>query len=181
MALQFHIFIWNDIWNWLCPSLALSCEALNKSNACQLHFILRMFHLRNYSTNFLEISYLIWWGRANLVLSYTYVYTYKIDYLLAFPQSSDLIRRTVCNKWLLCDRKCSLIKMRNCCVYIFHMVGGTQWRSWLRHSATSRKVADSIPNGVIGIFHWHNPSDRTMVLGSTQPLTEMSTRNIFWG
>ena len=40
--------------------------------------------------------------------------------------------------------------------------------------------AGSIPNGV-GIFHWHNPSDRTMALGSTQPLTEMSTRGISWG
>ena len=27
---------------------------------------------------------------------------------------------------------------------------------------------------------WHNPSGRTMALGSTQPLTEMSTRNISW-
>jgi hypothetical protein len=26
---------------------------------------------------------------------------------------------------------------------------------WRRHCATSRKVADSIPDGVIGIFHWH--------------------------
>jgi hypothetical protein len=26
-----------------------------------------------------------------------------------------------------------------------------------------------------------NPSDRSMALGSTQPLTEMSTRNISWG
>jgi hypothetical protein len=26
-----------------------------------------------------------------------------------------------------------------------------------------------------------NPSSRTMALGSTQPLTEMSTRNISWG
>ena len=56
----------------------------------------------------------------------------------------------------------------------------TRWRSWLRHCATSRKVAGSIPDGVIGIFHWHNPSCRTMVLGSTQHLTEMSTR-IFHG
>jgi hypothetical protein len=30
-------------------------------------------------------------------------------------------------------------------------------------------------------FHWHNPFGRTMSLGSTQPLTEMSTRNISWG
>ena len=59
--------------------------------------------------------------------------------------------------------------------------GNTRWRSWLRHCATSQKVAGSIPEGVVGIFHWHNPSSRTMALGSTQPLTEMSTRNIFWG
>ena len=54
-------------------------------------------------------------------------------------------------------------------------------RSWLRHCATSRKVEGSIPDGVIGIFHWHNPSGRTMALGLTQPLPEMSTRNISWG
>jgi len=34
--------------------------------------------------------------------------------------------------------------------------------------------------------HWNfslkgNPSDRTMALGSTQSLTEMSTRSISWG
>jgi hypothetical protein len=28
-------------------------------------------------------------------------------------------------------------------------------------------------------FHWHNSSGRTMGLGLTQPLTEMSTGNIF--
>jgi hypothetical protein len=48
------------------------------------------------------------------------------------------------------------------------------------HCATSWKVSGSIPYGVIGIFHWHNPSGHTMVLGSTQLLTEMSTRNISW-
>ena len=52
---------------------------------------------------------------------------------------------------------------------------------WLRCCATNRQVAGSIPDGVIAIFHWHNPSDRTMALGSTQPLTEMSTRRISGG
>jgi hypothetical protein len=32
-------------------------------------------------------------------------------------------------------------------------VWGTRWHSWLRHCATSRKVAGSIPDGVTGIFH----------------------------
>jgi hypothetical protein len=61
------------------------------------------------------------------------------------------------------------------------LLQGAWWRSWLRHCATNRKVAGSIFDGVIGIFNWHNPSCRTMALGSTQPLTEMSTRNISWG
>jgi hypothetical protein len=47
-----------------------------------------------------------------------------------------------------------------------------------RHYATSRKVAGSNPDEVIIFFNWHNPSSRTMALGSTQPLTEMSTRNL---
>jgi len=54
-------------------------------------------------------------------------------------------------------------------LFIFHMI------------LTSRKVAGSIPVGVTGIFHWHNPSGRTVVLGLTQRLSEMSTRNNSWG
>jgi hypothetical protein len=76
--------------------------------------------------------------------------------------------------------------------FIFHQHIKTSWyetilkiphavAQWLRHCATNRKVAGSIPIGVTGIFHWHNPSGRTMVLGSTQPLTEMRTSNISWG
>jgi len=65
--------------------------------------------------------------------------------------------------------------------FIRYAVRVERCRSWLRHCATSRKAAGSIPDGVIWIFHWHNPSCRTMALVSTQPLTEMSTRNIFWG
>jgi hypothetical protein len=36
----------------------------------------------------------------------------------------------------------------------------------------------SIPDEVIEFFNWPNPSSRTMALESTQPLTEMSTRNL---
>ena len=58
---------------------------------------------------------------------------------------------------------------------------GTAVAQWLRFCATNRKVTGSIPDGVIGIFHWRNPSDRTMALGLTQPITEISTRSISWG
>ena len=47
------------------------------------------------------------------------------------------------------------------------------------HCVTSQQVAGSIPDGVPGIFHWHNP---TMALWSFKPLAEMSTSNISsWG
>ena len=52
---------------------------------------------------------------------------------------------------------------------------------WLRCCATNRKVAGSVSGVVIGIFLSHNPSNRTVALGSTQPLTEMSTGSISWG
>jgi hypothetical protein len=58
---------------------------------------------------------------------------------------------------------------------------GTAVAQWLRYCATNWKVAGSIPDGVIGICHWHNPSDRTMALGLTRPLTEMNTRSTSWG
>jgi len=58
---------------------------------------------------------------------------------------------------------------------------GTAVAQWLRCCATNRKVASSIPDGVIGIFHRHNSSHRTMALGSTQPLTEMSTSSVSSG
>jgi hypothetical protein len=49
---------------------------------------------------------------------------------------------------------------------------------WFRHYATSRKVAGSIPDEVIGFLNLPNPSSSNMALGSTQPLTEMSARNL---
>ena len=38
----------------------------------------------------------------------------------------------------------------HCCITNLR---GQRWRSWLRHCATSQKVAGSIPDGVIGSFH----------------------------
>jgi hypothetical protein len=51
----------------------------------------------------------------------------------------------------------------------------------MRQHATSRKVAGSIPHDVTGFSNWPNPSSRTMAMGSTQTLTEMSTRNLCGG
>jgi hypothetical protein len=61
-----------------------------------------------------------------------------------------------------------------------HVCWGTRWRSGWGTVLQTGRLRDRFPI-VIGIFHWHNPSGRTMALGSTRPLTEISTKNISWG
>jgi len=58
------------------------------------------------------------------------------------------------------------MKFYNCTILLW----GTAVAQWLRRCAKNRKVARSISDGVIGIFHWRNPSDRTVALGSAQSL-----------
>ena len=64
---------------------------------------------------------------------------------------------------------------------LIYTSAGTAVAQLLRCCARNGKVAGSFPDGVIGIFHWHNPSDRTVALGPNQPVTEMSTRSASWG
>jgi hypothetical protein len=45
----------------------------------------------------------------------------------------------------------------------------------------TRFMPGSVPDEVIGFFSWPNPSSSTMALRSTQPLTEMSSRNFRGG
>jgi len=46
---------------------------------------------------------------------------------------------------------------------------------------THNRHEGSILDRVIDIYQWRNPSSRTMSLGSTKTLTEMSTKNISRG
>jgi hypothetical protein len=55
-----------------------------------------------------------------------------------------------------------------------HIEARCWWCSWLRNCTTSRKVAGLISRCVIGIYHRQNPLGRTMSLGSTESLTDMS-------
>jgi len=59
--------------------------------------------------------------------------------------------------------------------------GPTYGRDCLQHCAASRHVAVFIPNGVIRISYWLTLAAALVLLGSTQPLREMSTRDISWG
>ena len=52
---------------------------------------------------------------------------------------------------------------------------------WLKYCATDRKAAGSNPYGVIGIFHWHNPSDHTRVLGVDSASNRNEYQEFFLG
>ena len=74
--------------------------------------------------------------------------------------------------------KFSLFIRNFLCLYIVRR--DTQWRSWWS-TALQAGRSRVLFRMVTGIFLWHNPSSRTLDLRSTQPLTEISTRIIFWG
>jgi hypothetical protein len=54
----------------------------------------------------------------------------------------------------------------------------TLYCNWFKCRVTGRKVAEFVSRKVVGFVNLRNPSSRNMGLGSTQPLTEMSTRNL---
>jgi hypothetical protein len=54
----------------------------------------------------------------------------------------------------------------------------TQRRGRLRRCDTSREAESLTSNEVMEFFKLTNPSSRTLVLGSTQLLTQMSTRDL---
>jgi hypothetical protein len=66
-------------------------------------------------------------------------FTSGVVELKVFSGGNLMMRLLVWDHW-----NC-MLNERNC--------WGTRWHSWLRHHATSRKVAGSIPDGVTGIFH----------------------------
>jgi len=54
-------------------------------------------------------------------------------------------------------------------------------KQWLTHYSTNRHVAALIPTVIIEIFQSNNDSIRTIALGSTYPVTELSTSCVSWG
>jgi hypothetical protein len=55
---------------------------------------------------------------------------------------------------------------------------GTSGRATSIWENLFHSFAGSIPDEIIGLSNLPNPSSRNMALGSNQPLTEMSTRNL---
>jgi hypothetical protein len=60
--------------------------------------------------------------------------------------------------------------------YVYNCYGGTRYRTWLRHCATSRKVPGSRPDEMNPVFNLPNPSGPTRPLDFSHPVTDMTTR-----
>jgi len=103
-------------------------------------------------------------------------YSFLLDNLRVTLLKSDFLSYVLLSNK---KREEKIILQRNIRKYVVKR--GTAVAQWLRCCATNPKVTCSIPDGFIGIFHCYNPSNRAVALGSTQPLTEMSTRSISWG
>ena len=70
-----------------------------------------------------------------------------------------------------------IIRFNLPCLNLGALGGAVSWGTALQAGRSRLRF----PMVSLEIFHCHNPSGRTMAPGSTQPLTEMSTRNISWG
>ena len=88
------------------------------------------------------------WGRLcpSFYVACPYVFVLQCFISIALKHVSNF--PTYCQRYCLKTFLCPL-HLSNC----FWFGEGTRWRSWLRHCFTSRRVAGSIPDGVIGIFH----------------------------
>jgi hypothetical protein len=108
--------------------------------------------------------------------------TYQISVAFFFPCASYFLayvtsKTSTFHEFILHVILCVCVCVCVCtyvCVYVCGARGGAV--GW----GTALQVRKSIPDGVIGIFHWHKPCGRSTALELTQPLTEISTRNISW-
>jgi hypothetical protein len=64
---------------------------------------------------------------------------------------------------------------------VYSMMYQSLWRSWLGTALQVGRSRVRFPIVSLEFFIVNNCCGRTMALGLTQPLTEMSTRNIPWG
>ena len=86
---------------------------------------------------------------------------------LVFLSALHMLRRDRLVEWLILSALSQLVPTwslicrqidpisQNVVLFFWYVTideGGTRWRSWLRQCAASRKVAGSIPDGVIQIF-----------------------------
>ena len=130
----------------------------------------------------LEVSVKVWYGSAAGKVPYNREAFWLID-----------LQMTIMSVYM-CFYKChnkqttSYTALRNCtpqlkffkCLQL-----SMNWNSVERKAfffnGTLAHMASSNPSKIMGVFPWHNPCGRTMVLESVGTLTDMRNTNISWG
>jgi len=88
------------------------------------------------------------WGEASVLCQYVYFMERQVYDLC--------VRVCVCVNYVLTNIVAIFtFVFGNTLLTCYSINMGTAVAQWLRICATNRKVAGSIPVGVIGIFHWH--------------------------
>ena len=100
-----------------------------------------------------------------------FVFPSLISFSLYFP-SLMCFRRQLLRRMLPIHLPCFLFTV--CRLFLSSLIHTIVPAYFLHHSPSPHfKI---FPCGFFGFFHWHNTSGRTMALGLTQLLTEMSKR-----
>jgi hypothetical protein len=144
--------------------------------------------LWNYVDGNMHLAYQSWialmlyhWKRTVISESFTYGNVRQNTKFRKLWQTVHALNRCSLSVICSCTGMQIFISFSPVLLVVVVVVVGRAVAYCLMHYATNQQVPGSIPDGVIGICQWHNPSSRTMALGSTQPLTEMSTRFVSWG
>ena len=126
---------------------------------------------------YLSINY-----KSILLVMWRYLLIHSVHFSLSFNHHWGYLQVCIQKCWVhmyvslttcSCISKQALLHIKKCVLMVYIWILGARGGAvgW----CTSRGVTGSIPDGVPGIFHWHDPSGRTMALELTRPLTEMST------
>jgi len=119
-----------------------------------------------YSLALLKMSIMvpeIFWANGWLINHNCCINHFKTVYV-----DRDLFRSKLHSLWIPLD----VTNIELCTVFY----QGTRCRSWLRHCTTRLRVTGFDSRWC----YWRDTSGRIMTLGSTHPVTEIGTRNIFW-
>jgi hypothetical protein len=124
-------------WQNIKSTRAACCNTLSAlwAQSVSMHFI--RFSVHTYCSYFPEKHRLVFIMETGFVHG-----TVRIKFLYTIWKSFSQT-----SLWEICGGQTSRGKVFSSSVSVF----GTRWRSWLRHCATSRKVAGSIPDGVLDI------------------------------
>jgi len=153
-----------NLWVW-------HCKHMCRTNI-SVHCVQKHVGRQNKSVHLLVVASL--WLQVQAFPTHLWLSSLVCNFMISkSPSPSGALLSWLSSKWLSPS-----VPLKFC--HHDYKTGGTRWRIWLKHCAISRKVAGSIPDGVIGIFHRLKPCGCNMSVVSTQTETEMRNWVVSW-